>query len=327
MENKETNDRKVANDNTVANNRLQNARKEGLTKGALTSSIIGLILLITVGLVAYSLYKKDHNTQLAVIEDQKITFTEQLTTRDSMINEWLVAFDEIEKDLRTIKEKENLITMGTSDSEFTKDRKDQVREDIQTINALLGANKKRIASLSAQLKESGVALKGLQDRVANLEASVMQYETEIAGLKTRLNEKDFEIGTLNTQMVALQDTITMKVEKINDQINKMNTAYIIYGTFKDLKEKGLLSKEGGFLGIGRKEFLIEDFSDSLFSEIDVTQTKTIPVNSKSAKLITEHPTDSYALIPESDKQIAYIEIKDPEQFWKISKYAVVELIK
>lgn len=327
MENKETNDGKLANDNTVANNRLQNARKEGLTKGALTSSIIGLILLITMGIVAYTLYKKDHTTQLAVIEDQKITFTEQLTTRDSMINEWLVAFDEIEKDLRTIKEKENLITMGTSDSEFTKDRKDQVREDIQTINALLEANKKRIASLSTQLKESGVALKGLQDRVANLEASVMQYETEIAGLKTRLNEKDFEIGTLNTQMVALQDTITMKVEKINDQINKMNTAYIIYGTFKDLKEKGLLSKEGGFLGIGRKEFLTEDFADSLFSEIDVTQTTTIPVNSKSAKLITEHPTNSYELIPEDDKKIAYIEIKDPDQFWKISKYAVVELIK
>jgi hypothetical protein len=55
--------------------------------------------------------------------------------------------------------------------------------------------------------------------------------------------------------------------------------------------------------------------------------KTIPVNCKNAKLITEHPSGSYEMIRENEKQIAYIAIKDPEEFWKISKYAVVELIK
>jgi len=128
-------------------------------------------------------------------------------------------------------------------------------------------------------------------------------------------------------MVALQDTISVQVEKISNQINKMNTAYIASGTFKDLKEKGLLTKEGGFLGIGRKEFLIEDLLTASSLKLMSLKPKLFPVNSKSAKLITEHPTDSYALIPEGDKMIAHIEIKDPEQFWKISKYAVVELIK
>jgi hypothetical protein len=33
------------------------------------------------------------------------------------------------------------------------------------------------------------------------------------------------------------------------------------------------------------------------------------------------------MVHEGEKNIAYIEIKDPEQFWKISKYAVVEIIK
>jgi peptidoglycan hydrolase CwlO-like protein len=324
---KETNDRKTANEKIVLNNKLKDAKKEGITKGALTSSIIGLILLVGLGILAYLFYRKDHNNQLAVIEDQRVNFTEQLVARDSMINEWLMAFDEIERDLRTIKEKENLITMGSSDSEFTKDRKDQVLEDIKTINALLEANKKRIASLSAQLKESGGTIKGFQERIASLEASIQQYETEIADLRTMINQKDFEIGQLNTRVTALKDTINMQVETISDQVGRINTAYVIYGTFKDLKEKGLVSKEGGFLGIGRKESLIEDFADSLFSEIDVRQTTTIPVNSKSAKLITDHPTDSYELIPEGEKKIAYIEIKDPEEFWKISKYAVVELIK
>jgi hypothetical protein len=55
--------------------------------------------------------------------------------------------------------------------------------------------------------------------------------------------------------------------------------------------------------------------------------KSIPINSKSAKLISEHPANSYQFIRDKDKKIASIEITDPVQFWKISKYAVVEITK
>jgi uncharacterized coiled-coil protein SlyX len=327
MENKLTTDRTLPNENMVIKNKLEDARNEGRRKGVLTTGVIFCILLLALGVLIYSLYKREHNNQLAVMEDQKKSFTEQLITRDSMINGWLLDFDQIEKDLSMIKQKENLLTVESSDPEFTRERKDQILADIQSINTLLDANKKKIASLDAQLKKSGGAIKDLQDRIANLEASVLQYETEMDGLKKMLVEKDFEIGQLNTKVFALRDTISMKDETISNQTGKMNQAFLLYGTFKDLKEIGIVSKEGGFLGLGRKEFLVEDFSDSLFATIDVTETRTIPVNSKNAKLITDHPTTSYQLIPEGENRIAYIEIKDPEQFWKISKYAVVELIK
>jgi hypothetical protein len=153
------------------------------------------------------------------------------------------------------------------------------------------------------------------------------YEGEIAALKTSLVNKDFEIGQLNGQMFALKDTLTLKEGRISSQVNKLHEAFLVSGTFRDLKEKGLLSKEGGFIGIGRKEALLEDFSDTLFQKIDITKTTTIPVNSRNVKLVTEHPSRSYELIRENEKQIAYIAIKDPEEFWKISKYAVVEIIK
>jgi predicted nucleic acid-binding Zn-ribbon protein len=327
MENKESNDRNLTNENVGVKNKLKDARKEGLTRGVWTTAIISLVLLLTLGVLVYVLFRRDHNNQLALMEVQKNSFTEQLTARDSTINDWLLTFDQIEKDLSTIKQKENIITLKSSDSEFTKDRKDQILEDIKYINTLLDANKKRIATLSAQLKASGGTIKGLQTRIESLEASLKLYETEIADLKQTLVDKDFEIGQLNTRMFALQDTISVQGEKISNQTGRLNQAFLAYGTFKDLKERGLVIKEGGFLGLGRKEFLIGDFSDSLFAVIDVTQTRTIPVNSRNAKLITDHPTNSYALIPDGENRIAYIEIKDPDQFWKISRYAVVELIK
>ena len=73
--------------------------------------------------------------------------------------------------------------------------------------------------------------------------------------------------------------------------------------------------------------MVENFNDSSFVQVNITEMKTIPVNSKAVKLITDHPTNSYALIRDNSNKIAYIEIKDPDEFWKITKYAVVEIGK
>jgi len=45
------------------------------------------------------------------------------------------------------------------------------------------------------------------------------------------------------------------------------------------------------------------------------------------KLVTEHPAGSYELVRQDEDQIASIAILNPDEFWKISKYAVVELVK
>lgn len=327
MENKSITDPNSNLENAVVTNKVNNARKEGMSKGVLTTSIISLILLLGLGVLAYSLYKRDHNNQLALMENQRVTYTQQVTQRDSMLNDWLATFDEIEGNIKMIKEKEKLITVNSANAEVSKDRRHQILEDIQSINGLIEQNKKKIAQLNAQLKKSGNTITGLQTKIASLEESMKAYEGEIAQLKTNLVNKDFEIGQLNGQMYALKDTLTLKEDKISSQIDKLHQAFVISGTYRDLKEKGLLLKEGGFIGIGRKESILEDFSDSLFQKIDITKMTNIPVNSKSVKLVTEHPSGSYELVKENEKQIAYIAIKDPEEFWKISKYAVVEIIK
>ena len=325
MTNEVNSNRNVVNDNAAARNNERKARKEGMKKGILTTVIISFLILVAGGLIVNSMFKNEQKKNVAVVENQKHSFTQLLTSRDSVINEWMLTFDEIEKDLSTVKEKENIITMKSSDQEFSKDKKQQILKDIEYVNTLLDQNKKKIASLTAQLKNSGGTIKGLQVKVAELEASMKQRESEIADLKVALTQKDFEIGQLNTRMSDAQVAIAQKDEKISNQTAEMNKGFVAYGTYKSLKAKGLVSKEGGFLGLGKKESLHEDFSDSLFTQVNISETKSIPVNSKSAKLITDHPTGSYTMIRDKDNKIASIEIKNPQEFWKISKYAVVEI--
>jgi flagellar biosynthesis chaperone FliJ len=327
MENKEIGNRNVTNENEVVTNKVNSARKKGAAKGALISGIIALVILIAGGFIVNSLFSQEKTRQMALLEGQKNVFTAQVTQRDSIINDWFLTVDQIEKDLRMIKEKENILTVISSDSEVSKDKRHQIFEDIKQINTLIENNKKRIASLTVQLKNSGTTIMGLQTKIADLELTMKQYEADMTQLKETLAQKDAAIGELNTQMTALETTVTQKDEQINDQTLRMNEAFFASGTYKELKDKGIVSKEGGFLGIGRNESLIGDVKDSLFSKIDVREMKTIPINSKNAKLITEHPSGSYTLVTESDNKIAYLEINDPDQFWKISRYAVVEIIK
>ncbi|MRR21385.1 hypothetical protein EG830_00175 [bacterium] len=302
--------------------------RNGVVRGAWVVGLVCLLLLGTAGAVSWSLYNRQEKEQLAMMEGERNSFSDQLMTRDSTINEWLETFTQIENDLNLIKQKENIITVSSASGvEFTRERKDQILQDIKSINNLLDENRKKLASLNAQLRNSGREIKGLNEMIASLETRITEREGEIAALKTTVSEKDSEIGNLNLLASDLQTTVTEQSETISIQTSELNKAYLASGTFKDLKEMGIVSKEGGFLGLGRTESIMEDFTDSLFSQIDITEMKMIPVNSKGAKLITEHPAGSYELIRETDDKIAYIEIKDPEQFWKISKYAVVEVIK
>jgi uncharacterized coiled-coil protein SlyX/tetrahydromethanopterin S-methyltransferase subunit F len=301
------------------------ARNEGVVKGAQITALISFVILVAAGVIFYSVFKKEQKRGIAMLEDQKYSFTEMINQRDSTISDWVTTFGEIEKNLQAIKEKEKIITMSANDREFTKDRKQQIMEDIQYINSLLEQNKKKIAALNEQLRKSGGTIKGLQARIVELEAAIKQSETEVADLKTTLTEKNFKIDQLNTQVTDMQATIVQKDETIGQQTAEINKAFVASGTFKDLKAKGLMSKEGGFLGLGKSKTLKENFPDSIFHQIDITVTKTIPVNSKSAKLVTEHPQGSYEMVHENKDKIAYIEITNPSEFWRISKYAVVEI--
>ena len=303
----------------------KNIRDEGVKKGIVNTSIICFIILLLMGIIAFSLYNHEHKKLTNLMETQKTSLTDKVNARDSVINEWITTFDDIEKNIAIIKEKEKLITVNSSNAEISKDKRLQVLEDIKTINTLLEQNKNKIAFLNAQLKKSGGTIKILQTKISELEFSMKQNENEISELKTALVEKKFEVDQLNTQVAVMQDTIAKKDEKISTQTYEMNKAFYAVGTYKELKAKGLLTKEGGFIGLGKTETLTGALPDSAFVQIDITKMNSILVNSKSAKLISEHPAGSYEFVRDNDKRIISIEIKDHDLFWKISKYAVVEV--
>jgi uncharacterized protein HemX len=312
---------------SVQNNPSTNRKQPGKGFGGVFLLAFAVILIL--GSWAFLVVNQQNkNKEYNALEAQYLDISGQLITRDSLINDWIDLFDQVEKNLQFIKGKENLLAaMQSEDMELTRDKREIILRDIQLLNTLLEDNKKKIAQLNEKLKTSGMKITGLEKKIEELTLNLDQRNQHIDSLKSYLAEQDFRVSELNTRITDMEVSLVQKNTTIATQKAELNKAYIVSGTYKELKAKGLIAKEGGFLWVGRTTSLRNDVAPDGFTEVDITQTKTILVNSKKVELITEHPNTSYELVRDGNELIACINITNPDEFWRLSKYAVVETLK
>jgi len=295
-----------------------------------TLIIIGLSVLTIAVIVAISVYynnikqiEAEQEAQLGVIRDTNEMLAMKLHERDSLINEYVTTFNLIEEDLSYIKKQENILDTKSKDLEFSKDSKQNILDDVKLVNTLLDQNKKRIAGLNKKLKKSGLQISGLNDKIKMLANAIDQRDKNMNELKDQLQQKNFQISQLNEKVGEMDSIVDTQDKIISNKQAELNKGYIASGNYKELNEKGIVNKEGGFLLLGQNVTLSDNIDPKDFKKIDITQTTTVPVHSKKAKLITTHPEGSYEWVSDSG-QIAYMVIDYPEKFWSVSKYAVVE---
>ncbi|HBS86775.1 MAG: hypothetical protein A2W91_12155 [Bacteroidetes bacterium GWF2_38_335] len=266
--------------------------------------------------------KENENSDVAKLQKENEELKKQAEERDQVINEFLTSFDDIQANLNMIKEKENIITLQTKgDVELEQDAKDQINEDVQLIYELMIENKKKINNLQYQLKNSNLNIGKLEKMVADLSAAIEAKDTEINNLQDELAHMDIVVEKLSSEIEELVTETETQTETINSQTEELNTAFYAYGTEKELKTQQILTKEGGFIGLGKIEKLREDFNKGYFTKIDITKVKEIKLNAKKARLVTTHPAGSYKFC--CDKTFDSIIILNAKEFWSASKYLVI----
>lgn len=297
----------------------------------LIAAIAGILLLSGGGAVYYFL--NNGYEQISQLEEEKTELTQQLITHDSLVNAWMQSMLVIEQDLRALQGKEKSLIEKSNDPELTPDIREAILSEIQDINAMLEENKARIRDLNNKLRKSGTTIAALTEKVKSLEETLAMRDSSLNMLKTDLADREFKLAELNVVVDSLNEDIDMYNEDIrayeqmvDAQYAELNKAYVATGSVKELEEKGLITREGGFLGLGKSKTLKADLDEEPFEKVVITETQRIMLNAKKAELITEHPSASYEMVA-NDTVVSYIEIKDPQEFWKITRYAVVETKK
>ena len=286
------------------------------------------LIILLIGAGTFACTNKEMEQKVAQLTAENQRLLAESTDKDSSIASFMDSFNAIEKNLAEIRARENNIAITNSDNKLTEeDIKKKISEDIAAINELMAQNKETIASLDKQLKRAygsnSKLKKAMETLKAELTLQIEEKDQQIALLKQDLEEKNFSIAELNATIDTLSIENANQAQIIGEKVSEINTAYYTVSTKKELLSENVVSKEGGFLGIGKTNALKDGFNRDAFSKIDITEVKSFPINGRKVELVTNHPEDSYTFEKVDDKNVESLVILDPEKFWNSSKYLVV----
>lgn len=234
--------------------------------------------------------------------------------KDSMINESLAFFSEIQSNLSSIELKKDEIRIKSMDTEFTTDDKAWILEQIKQINFLRQENAKTLKALTDQLKKSGLKITQLDAMVQGLLQSIQEKEEQISILES-------DLVSLDKAYARLFDAYQEKAVLVDELTEEINTVYYSYGTEEELVKNKVIDRKNGFIGIGKSIKLMDNFNQKYFAKIDLTEEKELFIEGSELKFITDHPSSSYSLSPSGKN--TKIKISNPREFWKVSRYLVI----
>ncbi len=241
-----------------------------------------------------------------------------IAQRDSEINDMMSTLNEIQEGLSAINQAENRLSIAREGEGANKTA--QIKENIKFIANTMARNRELMKRLQQQLRESRFNGDELRKTISNLTQQLDDKAQELQRLKAELDAKEIHIAELDEKIDNLNDNVEnlqtdaqQKAQTISNQDKQLNTAWFVFGTKKELKEQHIM--ENG-------KVLQSNFNKNYFAKIDIRIDKEIKFYSKSARILTMHPSGSYTLTPDVNKQYV-LRITNPQLFWSTSKYLVV----
>lgn len=241
-----------------------------------------------------------------------------IAQKDSEINDLMGTLNEIEEGFQQISEAEHRVSLAKDGEGVNK--KQKLKEDIQFIADRMKQNRELIAKLQKQLANGILKGAQLQKTIEGLQKQLEEKDAQLQTLREELDKKDIHIAALdetvnnlNTKTNRLTAESNQKTETINAQDKQIHTAWYVFGTKKELKEQSIIQDGKVMTG---------NFNKNYFTKVDIRNLSEIKLYSKSAKLLTTHPSSSYSLVRDANKQYT-LRITNSQIFWSTSKYLVV----
>ena len=258
----------------------------------------------------------------SAIQQERDSLQRIINEKDMELNDIMGTFDEVQEGIRRINEAEGRVTVADASPESA-NNKEVIRENMQFIKEAMQQNREMIAQLKEKLRTSSFNVEKLKKTVENLQAQIEAQNNRIQELEATLAEKDAQLTAQDEQITALNENVNTltednnkKAETVATQEKQLNTAWFVFGTKAELREQKIL-QSGDVLRNG-------DFNKDYFTQIDIRYDKLIKFYSKSATILSNHPSGSYQMVKDS-KGLYELHITDPTKFWSTGKYLVVQV--
>ena len=288
------------------------------------ASILVLIAMV-MGLNSCLVSSKKYEA-LEAERDSLLTVASNVTTD---FESSLQTINEIEMALQTIREAENIILLENQEGNTN-----YAVAQIEAIDRTIQQNKAKIAELEKQLADAGSKSKQLNATITRLKTELNEKDTYINNLREELNVSKAQVAELTDSVANLNQNVqnlNVNIDNLNaqsaeqqatilQQDAEINTVYYIAAPMSTLKDYNLVSKDGWF----SPETVTGEINKSVMIAADKRDLKVIPLNTRKATIMTNHPESSYQITKDDDKMLS-LEIVNPEAFWKISNYLIISI--
>jgi peptidoglycan hydrolase CwlO-like protein len=277
-----------------------------------TSTLILSVIVLTLGLTGCG--NKELENEVMELRQKNADLNGDLAKRDQYIEDIVSSINNVYNELEIARAKEKQLLKETEMTEgATKLTSTEVRQQvlrrISDIGSVLKENRKRIANLQSRLRSSDTKFKSLDEMVESL--------------KRNLEEREQTIAQLENNVRDLETRVDEKTREVAEKEKQMNTAYYVVGTRKELEDKGIIQKDGGFLWglLGSTTILASGVEELYFRPIDKTITTFLPIDGRIDEIIPKRSGDFYQTENGADNS-SVLRITDPKKFWQ-DKYLVI----
>ncbi len=256
--------------------------------------------------------------------ERKLAELEQASAqKDSLLQEVAMSsrlLSEVSAELANVKVKGRLRV--SSETPLMAQR-DTMIQKLRYVVARVTETENRLAESQRNIR----SLTNLSDSLrATLDSSVTNLQTLVETQKTTIASLTDQVDALQTENVALRDTVATVTER-------ENTVYYIIGTKEELKEKGIITEEGGSRVLfvlwrtGRTLNPARELDPSQFHIINKRQVTEIRLDpAADYRIASRQDLNQLATPPDADGKIhgvSSLQIGAPEQFWRTSKFLII----
>ena len=282
---------------------------------------IHLITTVAIATMLFSCNGNKEKDQQTLENISKQELATALNERDQLLS----LVKEVSAGLNEIKNLENIMAVSANQLSENPGQRTQILADIASLKEKIQQRKTQLSELERKLHESTINNKELQETIDALKAQIDSQMEEIESLRQQLTAANEHIGALNSEVDSLNTTVSTVTGERNAAQeasvkleNELNTCFYVIAPKSELKKHNII--ESGFL---RKTKLMKgDFDKGFFVISDKRMLSTLPLNTKKAKILTNHPQASYELVDEAGQKV--IRIKNPDQFWSLTNYLVIQ---
>jgi len=200
---------------------------------------------------------------------------------------------------------------------------------LEQSEARLLESEKRIASLTRQ---AGQAVE-LRRTIANLRSTIENQKETIASLTAQVESLKAENTRLASENQALTEQNVTLTQTVTELTTRENTVYYVIGTKDELKERGLITEEGGsrfpflFAKTGKALVPARNLDPSLFTAADKRQLLelALPAPDKTYRIVTRQDLSALAEPADEGGRIrgGVLRIADPEKFWANTRFLII----